>query len=62
MDVHTHEIILLKHTIEAWDTELEERVETITNLEQQLLQLQGPTPPALMEHEEIDTMSDVDED
>jgi hypothetical protein len=37
-------------------------VETITNVEQQLLQLQGPTPPALMEHEEIDTMSDVDED
>jgi hypothetical protein len=39
-----------------------ERAETITNLEQQLLQLQGLGPPTPMDHEEIDAMSGVDED
>jgi hypothetical protein len=33
VDVRTHRIIHLEHAIEAQDAELEERVETITNLE-----------------------------
>jgi hypothetical protein len=37
LDVRTHGIIHLEHAIKAHDTELEEGVETITNLEQQLL-------------------------
>jgi hypothetical protein len=37
-------------------------VETIANLEQQLLQLQGPTPHAPVDHEEIDVTSGIDED
>jgi hypothetical protein len=37
VDVHTHEILHHEHSIEAQDAELEERVEMITNLEQQLL-------------------------
>jgi hypothetical protein len=62
VDVHTHGIINLELAIEKQDAKLEERAETIANLEQQLLQLQGPTPPALMDHEEIDAMSGIDED
>jgi hypothetical protein len=34
----------------------------ITNLEQQLLQLQGPAPPALVDHEEIDAMFGINVD
>jgi hypothetical protein len=37
VDVHTHEILHHEHSIEAQYAELEERVEMITNLEQQLL-------------------------
>jgi hypothetical protein len=37
-------------------------VETITDLEQQLLELQGRVPLELVDHEEIDAMSGVDED
>jgi hypothetical protein len=37
VDVRTHEIIHLEHAIEAQDADLEERAETIANLEQQLL-------------------------
>jgi hypothetical protein len=62
VDVHTHRIIHLEHAIEAQDTELEERAETITNLKQQLLELQGQAPPEHIDHEEIDAMYDIDED
>jgi hypothetical protein len=61
VDVRTHEIIHLEHTVEAQGAELEEREEIIANLEQQLLQLQGPAPPAPVDHEEIDAMSGIDE-
>jgi hypothetical protein len=61
VDVHTHDIIHLEHHVETQDAELEERVETIANLEQQLLQLLGLTPPAPVDHEEIDAMSGIDE-
>jgi hypothetical protein len=33
VDTHTHGIIHLEHHMETQDDELEERVETITNLE-----------------------------
>jgi hypothetical protein len=39
LETHTHRIIHLEHHVEVQDAELEERVETITNLEQQLLEL-----------------------
>jgi hypothetical protein len=62
VDTRTHRIIHLEHHVETQDVELQERVETIANLEQQLLQLQGPSPPALVDHEEIDATSGIDED
>jgi hypothetical protein len=62
VDTHTHGIIHLEHHMETHDTKLEERVETIANLEQQLLQLQGPAPPAPVDHEEVDATSGIDED
>jgi hypothetical protein len=62
VDTHTHGIIHLEHHMETQDDELEERVETITNLEQQLLQLQGLAPPAPVDHEEIDTTSGINKD
>jgi predicted RNase H-like nuclease (RuvC/YqgF family) len=62
VDTCTHRIIHLEHHVETQDAELEERVETITNLEQQLLQLQGPAPLAPVDHEEIDATSGIDED
>jgi hypothetical protein len=37
VDTRTHEIIHLEHHVETQDAKLEERAETITNLEQQLL-------------------------
>jgi hypothetical protein len=37
-------------------------VETITNLEQQLLELQVQAPPESVDPEEIDAMSGIDED
>jgi hypothetical protein len=40
VEIYTHGIIHLEHHVEVQDAELEERVETITNLEQQLLELQ----------------------
>jgi hypothetical protein len=62
VDTHTHRIIHLEHHVETQDTELEERAEMIANLEQQLLQLQSPTPPAPVDDEEIDATSAIDED
>jgi uncharacterized coiled-coil protein SlyX len=62
VNTHTHRIIRLEHHVEMQDAELEERAEMITNLEQQLLQSQGSTPPAPVDHEEIDATSGIDED
>jgi hypothetical protein len=39
VETRTHRIIHLEHHMEVHDIELEERVETIANLEQQLLEL-----------------------
>jgi hypothetical protein len=62
VETRTDGIIHLEHHVEVQDTELEERAETITNLEQQLLELQVQAPPELANPEEIDAMSGVDED
>jgi hypothetical protein len=62
VDISTHRIIHLEHTVEMQDIELEESAEMIANLEQQLLELQGQAPLEPVDHEEIDAMSGVDED
>jgi hypothetical protein len=62
LDIRTHRIIHLEHHVEAQDAKLEERVEMITNLEQQLLELQVQAPPELVDPEEIDAMSDINEE
>jgi hypothetical protein len=61
VDVYTHRIVHLQHTMEIHDVELEERAEMITNIEQQLLELQGQAPLEPLDHEEIDAMSSIDE-
>jgi hypothetical protein len=50
------------HNVETQDTELEERAEMITNLEQQLLELQVQAQPEPADPEEINVMSDINED
>jgi hypothetical protein len=52
----------LEHHVELQDAELEETVEMITDLEQQLLELQGQAPPKPIDPKEIDAMSGIDED
>jgi hypothetical protein len=44
VETRTHRIIHLEHHVEVQDAELEERAETIANLEQQLLEFQGQAP------------------
>jgi hypothetical protein len=41
VDILTHGIAHLEHTMETRDVELEERAETFANLDQELLELQG---------------------
>jgi hypothetical protein len=62
VETRTDGIIHLEHHMEVQDTELEERVEMIANLEQQLLELQVQMPPEPVDPEEIDAMSGIDED
>jgi hypothetical protein len=62
VDTHTHGIIHLEHHVETQDAKLEERAETIANLKQQLLQLQGPAQPTPVDNKEIDATSGIDED
>jgi DNA polymerase sigma len=45
VDIHTQRIVHLENHLEMQDTELEERLEMITDLEQQLLELQGQAQP-----------------
>jgi hypothetical protein len=40
VETHTHGIVCLEYHMEAQDAELEKRVVVITDLEQQLLELQ----------------------
>jgi hypothetical protein len=62
VETRTHGIVHLEHHVEVQDAELEERVETITNLEQQLLELQVQVATEPADLEEIDAMSGVNED
>jgi hypothetical protein len=62
VETRTHGIVHLEHHVKVQDVEIEERVETIANLEQQLLELQVQAPPEPANPEEIDAMSGVDED
>jgi hypothetical protein len=62
VDIHTHGINHLEHHVEAHDAELEERAEMITNLEQQLLELQVQAPLEPIDPKEVDAMSGIDED
>jgi hypothetical protein len=62
VETRTHVIIHLEHHVEVQDAELEERAETIANLEQQLLELQVQVLPKPANPEEIDAMLGVDED
>jgi hypothetical protein len=59
-DERTHAITHLEHHIEQKDLELEERVGTITDLEQQLQV--PPAPAAPTAPAEPDVESDVDEE
>jgi hypothetical protein len=62
VETRTHRIVHLEHHVEAHDTELEERMEMITDLEQQLLELQVQAPPEHVDHQEADAMLGIDED
>jgi predicted RNase H-like nuclease (RuvC/YqgF family) len=62
VETRTHRIIHLENHVEMQDAKLEERAERITDLEQQLLELQGQAPPESTDPEEIDAMSGIDED
>jgi hypothetical protein len=62
VETRTHGIVHLEHHVEAQDAELEERVEMITDLEQQLLELQVQAPLEPVDHQEVDAMSGIDAD
>jgi predicted RNase H-like nuclease (RuvC/YqgF family) len=62
VETRTHGIIHLENLMETQYAELEERAERIADLEQQLLELQGLTPPEPADPEEIDALSGIDED
>jgi hypothetical protein len=62
VETRTHRIIHLENHVEMQDAKLEERAERITDLEQQLLELQGQAPPESTDLEEIDAMSGIDGD
>jgi hypothetical protein len=57
VETRTHGIVHLEHHMETQDTELEERVEVIADLEQQLLELQVQAPPEPVDLEGIDAIS-----
>jgi hypothetical protein len=62
VETRTHRIVHLVNHVETQDAELEERAERISDLEQQLLVLQGQAPPEPADPEEIDAMLGIDED
>jgi hypothetical protein len=65
VDKRTHTIIHLEHHVEQQDLDLEERVVTITTLEQQFqaLQLQmASTPAAPVAPDEPGVESNIDEE
>jgi hypothetical protein len=62
VETRTHGTGHLEHHMEAQDVELEERAEMMADLERQLLELQVQAPPKLVNHQEVDAMSSIDED
>jgi hypothetical protein len=62
VETRTHGIIHLENHVETQDTEIEERVERIADLEQLMLELHGQAPSEPADPEEIDAMSGIDED
>jgi hypothetical protein len=62
VDIRNHGIVHLENHVETQDTGLKERAERITDLKQQLLELQGQAPPEPTDPEEIDAMSGIGED
>jgi hypothetical protein len=62
VETRTHGIIHLKHHVETQDAELDERAEMITDLEQQLLELQVQAPHVFIDHQEADAMSGINEE
>jgi hypothetical protein len=45
VEARTHGIVHLEHHVEAQDVEIVERAEMITDLDQQLLEIQVQAPP-----------------
>jgi hypothetical protein len=62
VETRTHGIIHLEHHLEVQDAKLEERAEMITNLEQQLFELQVQAPPEPADPEGNDAMLGIGED
>jgi hypothetical protein len=62
VETRTHGIVHLEDHVEAQDTDLEERADMIADLEQQVLELQVQAPLELVDHQEADAMSGIDED
>jgi hypothetical protein len=62
VEIRDHGIVHLEHHVEALDTMLEERAEMITDLEQQLLELQVQAPLKPVDHQEADAMLGTNED
>jgi hypothetical protein len=62
VDIHAHGIVHVENHVETQDADLEERAERITDLEQQLLELQVQEPPEPADPEEIDAILGIDED
>jgi hypothetical protein len=56
VETRTHGIVHLEHHMEAQDAEIEERVEMITDLEQQLLEFHVLAPPEPVDHQEVVVM------
>jgi hypothetical protein len=61
LDERTHAIIHLEHHVEQWDLDLEQRVATIADLEQQL-QVPPAAPAMPTAPAKPDAESDVDEE
>jgi hypothetical protein len=62
LETRTHGIVHPEHHVETQDAELEERAEMIADLKQRLLELQVQAPPEPANPEEINAMSDINED
>jgi hypothetical protein len=62
VETRTHGIVHLEHHVEAQDTELEDRAEMITNLEQLMLEFLVQALSKPVDHQEDNAMSSNSED